>query len=78
MLKSKKLQQLEGIRVGPGDVQPTDMHHVKGVKEGNQPGNYKKSPGHLPGERSNARRSTGINARQRDPILPGMPNLSPP
>jgi hypothetical protein len=52
--------------------------HVNGVRTGNKTGNYEKSPGHLPGGRSTARRSTGINPEARNPILPEMPNLSPP
>jgi hypothetical protein len=34
-------------------------------------------PGHLPDGRSTAERSTGINPKAHDPILPAMPNLSP-
>jgi hypothetical protein len=52
--------------------------HVRGVRTGNTVGNYEDSPGHLPDGRSTARRSTGINAEDREPILPEMPNLSPP
>ncbi|EHK88027.1 hypothetical protein ACWGRK_12200 [Saccharomonospora azurea] len=48
------------------------------MKQGNSKGNYAKQPGHLPNGRSTAARSTGIRAGARDPILPGMPNLSPP
>ena len=33
--------------------------------------------GHLPDGRSTAERSTGINAKAREPIDPRMPNLSP-
>ncbi|HEY1681284.1 MAG TPA: hypothetical protein VGF98_06605 [Candidatus Tumulicola sp.] len=52
--------------------------HVEGIKQGNSVGNYEKQPGHLPNGTSTAERSTGINAEARDPILPQMPNLSPP
>jgi hypothetical protein len=48
------------------------------VREGNSTGNYEKQPGHLPDGRSTARRSTGVRPKPHDPILPGMPNLSPP
>jgi hypothetical protein len=54
--------------------------HVRGVREGNEPGSLAREPGiEANGEitRGNARRSTGINARARNPIDPRMPNLSP-
>jgi hypothetical protein len=47
------------------------------VHQGNAPGNYERQTGHLPDGRSTAARSTGINPHERDPIDPGMPNLSP-
>jgi hypothetical protein len=69
-------QPEENIRTGMADVKPTALTHVYGVRAGNNPGK-KQMPGHLPNGRSTARRSTGINADDRDPILPEMPNLSP-
>jgi hypothetical protein len=51
--------------------------HTPGTKQGNSTGNYEKQPGHLPDGRSTARRSTGINAKKREPVDPRMPNLSP-
>ncbi len=74
----KKYKLIEGIRIGRPRVKPTTPGHVRGTITGNNPGNYEKSPGHLRSGRSTARRSTGINAENRNPILPGMPNLSPP
>lgn len=71
-------KQVGGIRLGHPDVKPDAPSHVMGVVPGNKPGNYEKEPGHRPDGRSTSRRSTGINAKDRDPILPGMPNLSPP
>ncbi|MFI7439588.1 hypothetical protein [Nonomuraea indica] len=65
------------ITTGRRDVRPDAPAHVKGVKEGNACGNYDKQAGHLPDARSTAARSTGINAADRDPIDPDMPNLSP-
>jgi hypothetical protein len=59
---------------GPKMDKPT---HVKGISQGNAPGNYDSMPGHLPDGRSTAERSTGINPAKRDPIDPRMPNLSP-
>jgi hypothetical protein len=51
--------------------------HVQGIKEGNSVGNYEKQTGHNPDGTSDQRRSTGINAKAREPIDPRMPNLSP-
>ena len=66
-----------GIRTGTPKVKPTALNHIPGVRSGNKPGHYLNEPGHLPDGRSTARRSTGINAEARNPILPEMPNLSP-
>ncbi|MCP2163500.1 hypothetical protein [Goodfellowiella coeruleoviolacea] len=66
------------LSVGRPDVTPDKPAHTRGVPEGNSTGNYERQPGHLPDGRSTAARSTGINAKRRDPILPTMPNLSPP
>jgi hypothetical protein len=54
-----------------------DPAHTPGVKQGNSKGNYESMAGHLPDGRSTAERSTGINAKAREPIDPRMPNLSP-
>ncbi len=78
MSEDYKRSEVGGIRVGVSHTRPDALSHVSGVRAGNRPGNYEKSPGHLPDGRSTARRSTGINPRASDPILPGMPNLSPP
>ena len=66
------------IKVGKPDVTPDKPSHTPGIETGNKTGNYEKQPGHLPDGRSTARRSTGIRPKPHDPILPGMPNLSPP
>jgi len=66
-----------GITVGKPDVRMDKPAHVAGVRRGNHRGLYKHQPGHRRDDRSTARRSTGINARRRDPVLPDMPNLSP-
>jgi hypothetical protein len=65
------------IKVGKPQVSHDKPAHVKGVKSGNASGNYKKQPGHLPDGRSTAKRSTGVNPKAHEPILPAMPNLSP-
>jgi hypothetical protein len=65
------------IRVGKPDVAPDTPSHTKGVKQGNQEGNYEHQVGHHPDGTADARRSTGVNPRKHDPILPVMPNLPP-
>lgn len=67
----------ERIRTGRPHVDPAAPSHMKGIKQGNAPGNYESQPGHLPDGRSTAERSTGINPKHRNPIDPSMPNLSP-
>ncbi|MEV6317764.1 hypothetical protein [Streptomyces sp. NPDC051776] len=64
------------INVGKADVKPDKAAHVKGVRAGNDT-DRKREPGHRKDDRSTARRSTGINAKHRDPVDPDMPNLSP-
>ena len=68
----------DNLVVGKPQVTHDKPSHTKGVKAGNQPGHYEKSPGHLPDGRSTAQRSTGVNPRHHEPIDPRMPNLSPP
>jgi hypothetical protein len=68
---------MANLRLGKPDVRPDAPSHVKGIKQGNSRGNYDKQPGHKPDGRSTAERSTGINAKAREPIDPSMPNLSP-
>jgi hypothetical protein len=52
--------------------------HTEGVEQGNSPGHYEKTPGFLSDGRATATRSTGIHPGDKNPIHPGMPNLSPP
>ena len=54
-----------------------DATHVKGIKQGNSTGNYERQGGHNPDGTSTQERSTGVNAKDREPIDPRMPNLSP-
>ncbi len=68
----------DNLKTGQPDVDPAAPSHVPGVTEGNSVGNYEKMRGHEADGRSTAARSTGINPANRDPILPNMPNLSPP
>lgn len=66
------------IRVGKPDVAPDTPSHVKRVEEGNEEKRgLLRQIGHYPDGTVDARRSTGIRPRKRDPILPVMPNLPP-
>jgi hypothetical protein len=64
------------IRVGRPDVKPDAPAHTPGVKQGNT-GPYETQAGHLADGRATAERSTGINAKARNPIDPRMPTLTP-
>ncbi len=75
-----------GIRVGKPDTTMDSPSHVNGVSQGNSLGGIKKDPGleetgetgaGRPTARSYARKSTGINAKARNPIDPNSPNLPP-
>jgi hypothetical protein len=79
---TKKVQKIVyNIRVGKPDVKPDAPSHVKGVREGNQPGSTEKEPGinHVSPSKAvaDARRSTGVTPEDRNPIDPDMPNLTP-
>ncbi|TMR00757.1 hypothetical protein ETD83_15995 [Actinomadura soli] len=65
------------IRVGKPDVAPDTPSHTKGVDQGNRKGAYDHEPGHHEDGTADSRRSTGIRPKERDPILPIMPNLPP-
>jgi hypothetical protein len=65
------------VRSGRRATEPDAPVHVAGVKQGNSTGNYERQAGHRPDGRSTAKRSTGIDAKGREPIDPRMPNLSP-
>lgn len=69
---------MASIKVGKPRVRTDFTAHTKGVRQGNSSGHFKSEPGYAPEGRSTARRSTGIRPKSRNPILPGMPNLSPP
>ncbi len=66
------------LRIGKPQATPSEPSHVKGIREGNEPGSYRQEPGMLPNGRVTARRSTGINPDRRNPIDPRSPNLPPP
>jgi hypothetical protein len=71
------------VNIGKPETSPTAPAHTPGVKQGNARGNLKKEKGLMPGAdgqegaKASARRSTGINADDREPIDPRMPNLPP-
>jgi hypothetical protein len=64
------------MKVGKGP-KPDIPAHTPGVNQGNSTGNYEKQGGHLPDGRRTSEASTGIDPKNRDPIDPSMPNLSP-
>ncbi|WP_034263163.1 hypothetical protein [Actinospica robiniae] len=65
------------IRVGEPDVEPDASSHIKGVAQGNAKGAYDKEVGHNDDGTADSRRSTGVNPKAHNPILPVMPNLPP-
>lgn len=65
------------LKTGKADVEQATPSHTPGVRQGNEPGSYEKQAGHNKDDTSTARRSTGVGANARNPILPSMPNLSP-
>jgi hypothetical protein len=62
------------IRVGKPQVKVDAPAHTKGVLQGNT---KKKQVGHRADGKVDARRSTGVRPKKRNPILPIMPNLPP-
>ncbi len=77
----RRKKTIANVRVGRPDVTPWKPSHVRGIREGNAEGHLKREKGIQPyGDleaRGTAARSTGINPKARNPILPAMPNLSP-
>lgn len=77
--KVKKI--VYNVAVGKPDVKPDAPSHVKGVREGNQPGSLEKEAGihQIDQARAiaDARRSTGISPEMENPVDPAMPNLPP-
>lgn len=65
------------IRLGKPDIKIDTPSHTKGVHQGNAEGNYKQQVGHHPDGTADARRSTGVRPKKRNPILAIMPNLPP-
>jgi hypothetical protein len=74
------------LKTGKPDTTPDQPAHTPGVREGNRPGTFDDEPGHIntgsegadrPTGKATARRSTSINAKERNPIDPRSPNLPP-
>ena len=76
----KKTTVIANVRVGKPDVDPGKPSHVKGVRQGNSRGHTRRQKGFKTkglAATGKASRSTGINPKDREPIDPRMPNLSP-
>lgn len=65
------VQRIANVLVGKPDTTMSKSSHVPGVREGNRGGAMAARP------MAAGRRSTGINARDREPIDPRMPVLTP-
>lgn len=65
------------IRVGKPDVRLDLPSHTRGVHQGNKKGAYEHEAGHHFDGTADARRSTGIRPKRRNPILSIMPSVPP-
>jgi hypothetical protein len=72
---------IANVAVGKALVDPAAPSHTAGIKEGNRVRPAESVKGLVPIDaitaRGTAERSTGINARRRNPIDRRSPNLSP-
>jgi hypothetical protein len=74
-------RKVANVRIGKPQIRPDGPSHIPGIRMGNAPGSLAREPGFHPVNglvKASAERSTGINARARNPIDPRMPNLPPP
>jgi hypothetical protein len=75
------METIGNIVVGKPEVKPDTPSHTAGVREGNKRKVVIPEPGthhvHPLKAQASARRSTGINAKGRQPIDPRMPLLFP-
>jgi hypothetical protein len=73
--------RIANVEVGHPDTSPSKPSHMHGVRMGNAPDPLRHEPGldQRPDGRLivSGRRSTGINARNREPIDPRSPRLTP-
>ncbi len=76
------METIGNIVVGKAEGKQDRSAHSPGVREGNMRKSLAREPGVLRAGRFMAaatpRRSTGINAKARQPIDPRMPVLTPP
>ncbi len=68
---------MPNINLGQAEVTADLPAHTPGIQQGNATGSYDKMIGHNADGTSTAARSTGVNPKNREPIDPSMPNLSP-
>ena len=68
---------MPNINLGQAEVSADLPAHTPGIMQGNSTGSYDKMTGHNADGTSTAARSTGVNPKNREPIDPSMPNLSP-
>ncbi len=75
------MRTVSNVRVGKPDTKPSASSHTKGIREGNEGRGAERDDGLEVGEegilRATGRRSTGINAKDREPIDPRSPRLTP-
>ncbi len=73
--------RIANVEIGKRQASPSKSSHVRGVRMGNAPGGLRREPGIDPmpdgSVRTNARRSTGVNADRHEPIDPRSPRLTP-
>lgn len=68
------------LLVAKRDVRQSTPSHVRGVRQGNNPGKSRRDSGiqfYEAAAFGSARRSTGICPEDREPIHPGSPSISP-
>jgi hypothetical protein len=77
----KHREVIANVTVGKPQISPSSPSHVPGARAGNEPHHLRNEPGiqlrHDGSLRASPRRSTGIRAKDRCPIDPRMPILSP-
>jgi hypothetical protein len=70
---------IANVRVGKPQIDPDAPAHIRGIRMGNA-GTLAHDPGFRQRDglvQATAARATGINAKERNPIDPRMPNLPP-
>ena len=76
-----KRKIISNVTVGKPDVEQSASSHSPGVREGNMRKSMVREPGVKRAGRfmaqATVRRSTGVNAKARQPVDPRMPILTP-